>query len=98
MYDHTRPTMNCKGCMSNIKIRKLTNKECLIIRCAPKRKCPCQRCLVKCSCSVQCEDFINLLKSIFKFKTIGYDYKCIQANSYGFSTLNPTYRRIYPEV
>ena len=90
--------MNCKGCLTAIRMKTFERKICVIANNAPKRNCPCQQCLVKTTCDKQCEDFITLLKSIHKFKKLSYDYKKIVAESYGFSTINPTYKQLYPEV
>ena len=91
--------MDCKGCRTSLNIKKYyITKKCIIVNNSPQRNCPCQRCLVKSSCKVQCEDFINLIKSIHAFKTISYNYKNIQAGSYGFPTINPAYERVFPEI
>ena len=86
--------MDCKGCRTAVNIKKYYwTKLCIIVNNAPKRNCPCQQCLVKTSCTVQCKDFVNLIKSIHKIG-VSYNYKGIQADSYGFPTMHPTYQRI----
>jgi hypothetical protein len=69
--------IKCRGCLTSIIARSHTQtKKCVIKNNAPKKKCPCQKCLVKTTCGNQCEEFEATVKSIFNFK-LSYDYKAI---------------------
>jgi hypothetical protein len=85
--------MNCKGCKTKINTIKFKNiTTCIIETNAPKRKCPCELCVVKPMCSIQCKPFYDLVVSIFKM-SISYDYKGVCKGSPNFRTLIPYYNR-----
>jgi len=90
----------CKGCLTNIIARKHTKtNKCIIKTNAPKRTCPCQKCLVKTTCNDQCEEFKETVTTIFSFK-LSYDYKAVvDPPLYGLERqrgyfIRPYYKRI----
>ena len=88
--------MNCKGCRTKIytkKFKKITT--CIIQANAPKRKCPCQVCIIKPMCSEQCKPFYDLIESIFKI-SISYNYKSEALSPFPFAQNRPYYNRIQP--
>ena len=88
--------MGCEGCKTKIDFRDYTIiDKCIIKNNAPKRKCPCQPCVIKPMCNVQCKQFNDLVVSIFKIET-SYDYKGLlkEPKSYnGNPVARPYYNR-----
>ena len=85
--------MNCKGCRAETytsQFKKIST--CIIQANAPKRKCPCEFCIVKPMCSEQCKPFYDLVASIFKI-SLSYDYKSISKFPGNFTTEIPFYNR-----
>ncbi len=90
--------MKCKGCMTSTKLRIYDLNKCVIKNNSPKKSCPCYKCLVKTSCSVQCQDFKDVIKSIFNIK-MGYNYKGVVSDTFPHinSHARPYYHRIIGE-
>ena len=86
--------MGCQGCKTKIDCTFYTRiNKCIIKHNAPKRKCPCQSCVIKPMCRTQCKPFYNLAASIFKMK-LSYDYKGVVQQPNVFNG-NPTTARPY---
>ena len=87
--------MNCKGCATVRLLECYEMDKCIIRNNAPKRNCPCETCLIKTTCFVQCDKFFDLIVSIFNMKP-SYDYKNIdptELESY-YNSIIPYYRRL----
>lgn len=93
--------MQCNGCFTKITIDKfkyIEVSECVLKANAPKKKCPCQNCIVKVTCKTQCDAFALAVHTIFNSaKKLSYDYKAIDegaGSSYSGRKVRPYYKRI----
>jgi len=84
---------DCKGCLTNILVRNYKEiNKCIIKNNAPKRTCPCQKCLVKTNCNKQCEEFKETTTSIWGYK-LSNDYKAVYNATVSYG-LKPYYHTI----
>ena len=76
----------CKGCKTSRLLFEngIKLSKCIVKNNAPKRKCPCEDCLIKVTCYIQCDNFSQCVKSIFNIH-ISYNYKYIIQPRYSFN-------------
>jgi hypothetical protein len=88
--------MSCKGCKTKIDASQFIRvNKCIIRTNTPNKNCPCEVCVIKPMCSDQCEDFYNLLVSIFKI-SLSYDYKSVSPDKPTAHLIyQPYYRRLF---
>jgi len=92
----------CRGCKTRSTLSHLQHdyyevKRCLISHNSPKKikDCPCQKCIIAGMCEDQCEDFYNLLVSIYRMELF-YNYKKYTIEQYSYGTSRPYPQRRSP--